>query len=541
MTDIINARGLFRAFGGVPAIDHVDLDIPAGAVVGLIGPNGAGKTTLLRALLGLTAVQGELSVLGRQPVREHARLMEEVSFIADTAVLPRWIRVEQLLDAVNGLHPRFDRALAETFLAATEVSPGRRVGDLSKGMTVQLHLALVMAIDARLLIMDEPTLGLDILFRRQFFEQLLNDYFDEQRTILISTHQVEEVENILTHVVFMDHGRIVLNRPLAELESSFVELHCVGEAVSRAVSIPHVGKQAGGEGTRIIIRGDSEDRSVAVGSGEADDSIDLPSRPATRDVPESAWDFELDWAFSPPPAADPDMPATQMGDQRIRSLNPLLNTLHNALLLLVLMIAVAQYLLGALYDDRKDRSILFWRSLPVSEWESVLSKLAVALVVAPAILIAISILLQVVTTLLAMLMVWRLDMAPMAVLADNLAPARLLVDQIGGWLLSALWLAPTCAWLLLASAAARRSPFLFAVVPVIGAVLLESTFLRSSFILTALGRHMPHLTENDDGVGFYLFGPDWAAVDWLSLSAGLIFAALATALAVYLRRHRWEI
>lgn len=252
MTDIIKARGLFRAFGGVPAVDHVDLDIPAGAVVGLIGPNGAGKTTLLRALLGLTSAQGELSVLGRQPVREHARLMEEVSFIADTAVLPRWMRVEQLLDAVNGLHPRFDRGLAETFLAATDVTPGRVVGELSKGMTVQLHLALVMAIDARLLILDEPTLGLDILFRRRFFEQLLTDYFDEQRTILISTHQVEEVENILTHVVFMDRGRIVLNRPLAELESSYVELHCVGEAVARAEAIPHLGARSILGGKAII-------------------------------------------------------------------------------------------------------------------------------------------------------------------------------------------------------------------------------------------------------------------------------------------------
>lgn len=299
-------------------------------------------------------------------------------------------------------------------------------------------------------------------------------------------------------------------------------------------------KQAGGDTPTIIIRGGSEHRRGPVGTGDADDDIDLASRRATQKVPESAWDFDLDWSFSPPPATDRGMPASQATDERIRSLNPLLNVLHNALLL-VLMIALAQYLLGALYDDRKDRSILFWRSLPVTEWESVLSKLGVALIAAPATVIAISILLQAVTLLLAMFMVWRLDMQPMAVLADNLAPARLLVDQIGGWLLSALWLAPTCAWLLLASAAARRSPFLFAIVPVIGAVLLESIFLRSNVVLTAVGRHLPHLTENGDGVGFYLFGPDWAAVDWLSLFAGLVFAALATTLAVTLRRHRWEI
>jgi ABC-2 type transport system ATP-binding protein len=243
MTAIIHARGVCRDFAGTAAVDHVDLDIPAGAVVGLIGPNGAGKTTLLRALLGLTSAQGEMSVLGREPRREHAALMEEVSFIADTAVLPRWMRVDQLLDTVTGLHPRFDRGLAESFLASTSVGLGRRVSDLSKGMIVQLHLALVMAIDARLLVLDEPTLGLDILFRRRFFEQLLNDYFDEQRTILISTHQVEEVENMLTHVIFMHRGRLLLNRTLAQIEKDFVELHCVGESVARAEGIPHLGKR----------------------------------------------------------------------------------------------------------------------------------------------------------------------------------------------------------------------------------------------------------------------------------------------------------
>lgn len=299
-------------------------------------------------------------------------------------------------------------------------------------------------------------------------------------------------------------------------------------------------KQAGGEGTTIIIRSGDEDERAAAGIDEPAGDVDLPARPASPDLPDAAWDFDLDWTFSPPPAADRNVPATGATDERIRSLNPLLNMLHNALLL-VLMITVSQYLLGTLYDDRKDRSILFWRSLPVNEWESVLSKLGVALLVAPAILIAISIVLQVATTLLAMLMVWRLDMAPMAVLVDNLAPGRLLVDQVGGWLLSALWLAPACAWLLLASAAARRSPFLLAVTPVIGAILLETLFLRTSVILDSVGRHMPHLAEDDDGVGFYLFGPDWAAVDWWSLLAGLVFAAIATALAVYLRRHRWEI
>jgi ABC-2 type transport system ATP-binding protein len=244
MSHIIEARGVRRTFGDLRALDGVDLALDSGSVVGLIGPNGAGKTTLLRALLGLTACDGELRVLGRDPLVEHARLMQNVSFIADTAVLPRWMRVEELLDYVNGVHPNFDRDQAERFLATTEVTPRRRVRDLSKGMTVQLHLALVMAIDARLLVLDEPTLGLDILYRRRFYEQLLNDYFDEERTIIISTHQVEEVEHILTHVVFINHGRLVLTEATARLEERFVELHAVGEAVARAEAIPHVGKRS---------------------------------------------------------------------------------------------------------------------------------------------------------------------------------------------------------------------------------------------------------------------------------------------------------
>lgn len=223
-----------------------------------------------------------------------------------------------------------------------------------------------------------------------------------------------------------------------------------------------------------------------------------------------------------------------------RGLNPLLDTLHNALLL-VLLIALARYLLATLYDDRRDRSILFWRSLPVSEWDTVLSKLGTALIVAPAILIAISVVLQLATLLIAMLVVWRLDMQPLAVLAENLAPGRLLLDRIGAWLLTALWLAPSCAWLLLSSAAARRSPFLFAVTPVIAAILLETLFFKTGYILHAVGRHLPHLAASDDGVGFYLFGPDWMSVDWTALLAGLVFAAAAIALAVYLRRYRWEI
>lgn len=244
MTDaIVSASGLRRQFGDTRAVDGVDLELPPGSVLGLIGPNGAGKTTLLRALLGLTRCDGQLSVLGLDPRLQQTELMQRVCFIADTAVLPRWMSVAQLLDYVAGVHPRFDRARAENFLATTEVTPKRGVGELSKGMTVQLHLALVMAIDARLLVLDEPTLGLDILFRKRFYEQLLNDYFDDGRSIIISTHQVEEVEHILTHVMFMHQGKSALFSPMTALEEHFVELRAVGPAVARAETIPHLGSR----------------------------------------------------------------------------------------------------------------------------------------------------------------------------------------------------------------------------------------------------------------------------------------------------------
>lgn len=266
MTDtIIKARGLTRSYGDMRAVDRVDLDIPAGAILGLIGPNGAGKTTLLRALLGLGSYEGELQVLGRNPASQRAKLMEEVCFIADTATLPAWMKVSQLLDFTEGVHPRFDRDHAERLLASTEVRANRRIRELSKGMLVQLHLSLVMAIDARVLVLDEPTLGLDILFRKQFYEQLLNDYFDEERTIIISTHQVEEVEHILSHVMFMNRGHVVLDRSLASLEEEFVELHAVGEAVARAESIPAIGSRGILGGKAFIYQGINRDLLEGLG------------------------------------------------------------------------------------------------------------------------------------------------------------------------------------------------------------------------------------------------------------------------------------
>jgi ABC-2 type transport system ATP-binding protein len=231
---VIEARGLRKAFGTIAALDGVDLRVEEGRILGLIGPNGAGKTTALNAILGLTPYQGELKVLGRDPWTERDQLMRDVCFIADVAVLPRWIRVSQALDYVAGIHPRFDRAKAEGFLAKTTIRHASKVRELSKGMVTQLHLALVMAIDARLLILDEPTLGLDILYRKQFYDSLLNDYYDRSRTIVVTTHQVEEIQNVLTDVMFIDRGRIVLNCSMEELESRFREVMVHPEQVTAA-------------------------------------------------------------------------------------------------------------------------------------------------------------------------------------------------------------------------------------------------------------------------------------------------------------------
>jgi ABC-2 type transport system ATP-binding protein len=230
----IEARGLHKAFGATLALDGINLRIEEGRILGLIGPNGAGKTTALNAILGLTPYEGELRVLGRDPWTERDRLMCDVCFIADVAVLPRWLRVSQALDYVAGVHPRFDRAKAEGFLGKTAIKRDSKVRELSKGMVTQLHLALVMAMDARLLVLDEPTLGLDILFRKQFYDSLLNDYFDGNRTIILATHQVEEVQHVLTDLVFIDRGRIVLDCSMEEFEARYLEVTVHPEQVAAA-------------------------------------------------------------------------------------------------------------------------------------------------------------------------------------------------------------------------------------------------------------------------------------------------------------------
>ena len=224
MNAVIESVGLSKRYKDKMALDHCDFRVETGRIVGLIGPNGAGKTSVLKAMLGLTDFEGELSILGRNPHTERHALMQDVCFIADVAVLPRWIRVREAIDYVEGVHPKFSRAKCEAFLARTKLKPAMRVREMSKGMIVQLHLALVMAIDAKLLVLDEPTLGLDVLYRKDFYQTLLNDYFDHEKTIIVTTHQVEEIEHILTDVLFIKDGLISLSATMEELGTRFSEV-----------------------------------------------------------------------------------------------------------------------------------------------------------------------------------------------------------------------------------------------------------------------------------------------------------------------------
>ena len=255
----IEARGLRKVFGTTVALDGVDLRVDEGRILGLIGPNGAGKTTALNAILGLTPYEGELRVLGRDPWNERDQLMRDVSFIADVAVLPRWMRVSQILNYVAGVHPRFQRAKAEAFLAKTTIQRRSKIRELSKGMVTQLHLALIMAIDAKLLVLDEPTLGLDILYRKQFYDSLLNDYFDRSRTIVVTTHQVDEIQDVLTDLMFIDRGRIVFHCSMEEFETRYLEATVNPENVAAARALkPIHERQALGRSILIFDRADRE-------------------------------------------------------------------------------------------------------------------------------------------------------------------------------------------------------------------------------------------------------------------------------------------
>jgi ABC-2 type transport system ATP-binding protein len=263
---VIEARGLRKSYGGTVALDGLDLRVEEGRILGVIGPNGAGKTTALNAILGLTRYEGALNVLGYDPWTQRDRLVRDVSFIADVAVMPRWLRVSQALDYVAGVHPRFDRAKAESFLAKTDIDRKRRVRELSKGMVAQLHLALVMAIDARLLVLDEPTLGLDLLYSKRFYDSLLHDYFDRSRTIVVTTHQVEEIQDVLTDLVLIDRGRIVLECSMEEFEERYVEVMVRPEHLqaARALGAIHERQSFG----RSILLFDRADRRQVAALGD---------------------------------------------------------------------------------------------------------------------------------------------------------------------------------------------------------------------------------------------------------------------------------
>lgn len=262
----IEARGLRKTFGVTVALDSIDLKLKEGRILGLIGPNGAGKSTALNAILGLTPYEGQLKVLGRDPWTERDALMADVCFISDVAVLPRWLRVSNAIDYVAGVHPRFDRDKAEAFLAKTNIKRTSKVGELSKGMVTQLHLALIMAIDARLLVLDEPTLGLDILYRKAFYDSLLNDYFDGQRTIVVTTHQVEEIQHILTDLAFIDSGRIVLETSMEDFDARYAEVMVLPEQAEAARALkPIHERQVFG---RSLLLFDNADREKLAALGE---------------------------------------------------------------------------------------------------------------------------------------------------------------------------------------------------------------------------------------------------------------------------------
>jgi ABC-2 type transport system ATP-binding protein len=272
---VIEARGLSKAFGTTIALDRVNLRVEEGRILGLIGPNGAGKTTALHAILGLTPFHGELNVLGRNPWSQRDQLMRDVCFIADVAVLPRWMRVSQALDYVAGVHPRFDRAKAEGFLAKTDIRRTSKVRELSKGMVTQLHLALVMAIDARLLVLDEPTLGLDILYRKQFYDSLLNDYFDRSRTIVVTTHQVEDVQHVLTDLMFINRGRIVLNCSMEEFESRYLEVAVHPERVAAARALKPIHERQALGRSILLFDGVNRQQLAALGDVRTPSIADL--------------------------------------------------------------------------------------------------------------------------------------------------------------------------------------------------------------------------------------------------------------------------
>lgn len=275
METLVKARSLSKHYGSSRVLDGIDLDIERGKIVGLIGQNGAGKTTALKCILGLAPYEGELEVLGLRPNKDRAKLMEQVCFIADTAILPRWLGVKQSIEFMENIHPKFDRAKAEKFLGKTNINPKQNIGKLSKGMITQLHLALVMAIDVPLLVLDEPTLGLDILYRRQFYNSLLDDYFDENRTILITTHQVEEVESLLTDLVFIKQGKIILNMPMEDIPETYIELQVKNDMADQARALKPINEYTGIGKTKFIFESGNREAIRALGETKIPSISDL--------------------------------------------------------------------------------------------------------------------------------------------------------------------------------------------------------------------------------------------------------------------------
>ena len=275
MSSLVSAQGVTKRFGTFTAVDNVSFEIEAGRILGLIGPNGAGKTTLLKALLGLTDCDGELSVMGLDPFKQRKELMQNICFIADVAVLPRWIKVTQLLDYVEAIHPNFSRKRAEELLRETKIKSDSKVKELSKGMVTQLHLSIIMSIDAKLLVLDEPTLGLDIIFRKEFYANLLNDYFDEERTILVTTHQVEEIENLLTDIMFINDGRILLDSPMETLGDTYVEIATSGEDADRARGLGPIAENQMFGKSIMLFEGISRDHLEGLGELRTPSVADL--------------------------------------------------------------------------------------------------------------------------------------------------------------------------------------------------------------------------------------------------------------------------
>ncbi len=275
MNNVIRAQGLSKRYGNFKALDDVTLNVAPGRIVGLIGPNGAGKTTALRCLLGLSTFEGQLSVLGKNPKHDRVSLLQDIAYIADTAVLPSWIKVEQLLEYMQAVHPKFNRARAQSFLDETEIHDSHKVKQLSKGMITQLHLALTISIDARLLVLDEPTLGLDILYRKRFYEQLLNDYFDTDRTIIITTHQVEEVEQLLTDLVFIKQGKIILDTDMEAMTERFVEVEVRSENFQRARALKPISERTTMQGTVMMFENFNPDQIAPLGKMHIPSVADL--------------------------------------------------------------------------------------------------------------------------------------------------------------------------------------------------------------------------------------------------------------------------